>query len=171
MIPFVVSREELAILRKRIEALRDEKLKAAKIDLNCQIGTMIEIPRAALLANEIAHSADFFSFGTNDLTQTACGLSRDDSHSFLPAYVSQKIFPKDPFVQVDRSGVGELVRMGATQGRKTNPSLKVGVCGEHGGDPTSITLFRECGLNYVSCSPYRVPLARLAAAQCELTEN
>ena len=129
---------------------------------------MIELPRAALTADKIAEHASFFSFGTNDLTQTTFGLSRDDSGRFLQAYVDRKIFSEDPFQVLDREGVGELVRIGAERGRSVKPDLKVGICGEHGGDPQSISFCNEIGLNYVSCSPYRVPVARLAAAQASL---
>src|SRR2546429_7354889 len=129
---------------------------------------MIELPRAALTADKIAAHADFFSFGTNDLTQTTFGLSRDDSGRFLPAYVDRKILADDPFQVLDREGVGELVRLGTERGRSVKPDLKVGICGEHGGDPSSIAFCNEIGLNYVSCSPYRVPVARLAAAQAAL---
>jgi pyruvate,orthophosphate dikinase len=129
---------------------------------------MIELPRAALTADKIAEHADFFSFGTNDLTQTTFGLSRDDSGRFLPAYVDRKILADDPFQVLDREGVGELVRMGAERGRSVKPNLKVGICGEHGGDPQSIAFCNEIGLNYVSCSPFRVPVARLASAQASL---
>jgi pyruvate,orthophosphate dikinase len=133
-----------------------------------EVGTMIELPRAALTADKIAEHASFFSFGTNDLTQTTFGLSRDDSGRFLPAYVDRKILADDPFQVLDREGVGELVRMGAERGRSVKPNLKVGICGEHGGDPQSIAFCNEIGLNYVSCSPYRVPVARLASAQASL---
>jgi len=132
------------------------------------VGTMIELPRAALTADKIAQHASFFSFGTNDLTQTTFGLSRDDSGRFLPSYVDRKILADDPFQVLDREGVGELVRIGAERGRSVKPDLKVGICGEHGGDPQSIAFCNEIGLNYVSCSPYRVPVARLAAAQAAL---
>jgi len=129
---------------------------------------MIELPRAALLADEIAQTAEFFSFGTNDLTQTTYGISRDDAASFLGTYVAKGILEIDPFISVDRDGVGELVRIGVARGRKTRPDLKVGICGEHGGDPASVAFCHEIGLDYVSCSPYRVPIARLAAAQAAL---
>jgi len=132
------------------------------------VGTMIELPRAALMAHHIAEHADFFSFGTNDLTQTTFGLSRDDSSRFLPNYVERKIMPEDPFQVLDRDGVGQLVQMGTERGRSVKPDLKVGICGEHGGDPSSIAFCNEIGLNYVSCSPFRVPVARLAAAQASL---
>jgi pyruvate,orthophosphate dikinase len=133
-----------------------------------EVGTMIELPRAALTADKIAQHAAFFSFGTNDLTQTTFGLSRDDSGRFLPAYVDRKILTDDPFQVLDREGVGELVRLGAERGRSVKENLKVGICGEHGGDPQSIAFCNEIGLNYVSCSPYRVPVARLAAAHAAL---
>ena len=133
-----------------------------------QVGTMIELPRAALLAGEIAKSAEFFSFGTNDLTQTALGISRDDAASFLGPYTAKGILPHDPFVTLDQEGVGELVKIAAERGRKTRPDIKLGICGEHGGDPASIAFCERTGLDYVSCSPFRVPIARLAAAQAAL---
>jgi pyruvate,orthophosphate dikinase len=129
---------------------------------------MIELPRAALIADQIAEIADFFSFGTNDLTQTVFGLSRDDAGKFLPTYVERGILPKDPFVSIDVEGVGAMVRIGSEKGRATKNGLKLGICGEHGGDPSSIAFCEEVGLDYVSCSPYRVPVARLAAAQAAL---
>ena len=129
---------------------------------------MIELPRACLMAGEIAQTAEFFSFGTNDLTQTTYGISRDDAASFLSTYVAKGILEIDPFISVDRDGVGELVKIGVQRGRKTRPNLKVGICGEHGGDPASVAFCHQIGLNYVSCSPYRVPIARLAAAQAAL---
>ena len=133
-----------------------------------QVGTMIELPRAALKAGEIAETAEFFSFGTNDLTQTTFGISRDDAASFLGIYASKGILPADPFVSIDREGVGELVRIATKRGRKVRPKLKLGICGEHGGDPASVSFCHEVGLDYVSCSPFRVPIARLAAAQAAL---
>ena len=132
------------------------------------VGTMIELPRAALMADEIAEEARFFSFGTNDLTQTTLGLSRDDAGRFLNAYVEQGIFPRDPFVSIDGEGVGQLVRIAAERGRAKRPDIKLGICGEHGGDPVSIAFCEAQGLDYVSASPYRVPIARLAAAQAAL---
>ena len=128
-----------------------------------QVGTMIELPRAALVAGEIAEAAEFFSFGTNDLTQTALGISRDDAGTFLGTYRTKGVLEQDPFVTIDREGVGELVRIGVERGRKTRPDLKMGICGEHGGDPASVAFCHEVGLDYVSCSPFRVPIARLAA--------
>ncbi|MBY0251305.1 MAG: pyruvate, phosphate dikinase, partial [Methylobacterium organophilum] len=133
-----------------------------------QVGTMIELPRAALKAGEIAETAEFFSFGTNDLTQTALGISRDDAATFLGPYTQKGILPADPFITIDQEGVGELVRIGVERGRKTRPDIKLGICGEHGGDPASVGFCQEVGLDYVSCSPYRVPIARLAAAQAAL---
>jgi pyruvate,orthophosphate dikinase len=135
------------------------------------IGTMIELPAAALSAAEIAQEAEFFSFGTNDLTQTTFGLSRDDCGKIIKAYVAQKIWPADPFAVMDGKRVGRLMKMGTSEGRSTRADLKVGICGEHGGDPTSIGICAEAGLNYVSCSPYRVPIARLAAAQAAVKES
>jgi pyruvate, orthophosphate dikinase len=138
---------------------------ATGTSISYQIGTMIELPRAALRAGDIAQTAEFFSFGTNDLTQTTYGLSRDDAGSFLGDYISQGIFETDPFVSLDTEGVGELVQIAVERGRKTRPGIKLGICGEHGGDPASIAFCETVGLDYVSCSPFRVPVARLAAAQ------
>lgn len=168
MIPLVGIDRELQILRKLVneEVLLVQKESGVKFDY--QIGTMIELPRAAVTADLIADHADFFSFGTNDLTQTTLGLSRDDSGRFLGSYVSEGIFECDPFVSIDKRGVGILVKSGVDLGRRTKPDLKTGVCGEHGGDPDSIEFFHEVGLDYVSCSPYRVPIARLAAARASL---
>ncbi|MGZ3265510.1 MAG: putative PEP-binding protein, partial [Croceibacterium sp.] len=140
--------------------------RGARVDY--LVGTMIELPRAALTANEIAEEAMFFSFGTNDLTQTTLGLSRDDAGSFLPTYVEKGIFARDPFVSLDVEGVGQLVSLAAERGRATRPNLKLGICGEHGGDPASIAFCESVGLDYVSASPFRVPIARLAAAQAAL---
>ncbi len=168
MIPLVGTDKELEILR----ALTDDTVKAVQKERGIQfeylIGTMIELPRAAVTADAIAEHADFFSFGTNDLTQTTLGLSRDDAGKFLGSYVSNGIFHKDPFVSIDQVGVGALVKMGTELGRRSYPKLKVGVCGEHGGDPESIEFFNSVGLDYVSCSPFRVPIARLAAARSAL---
>ena len=132
------------------------------------VGTMIEIPRAALMADEVAETAEFFSFGTNDLTQMTFGYSRDDIGSFLPDYLGEKILPADPFQTLDQTGVGQLVKLGVERGRETRPDLKCGICGEHGGDPESVKFCAKVGLNYVSCSPFRVPIARLAAAQAAI---
>ena len=145
-----------------------EKQNKAKLDYI--VGTMIELPRAALQAKNISKHADFFSFGTNDLTQTTFGISRDDSGKFLNDYIDNKIFDVDPFVSIDQSGVGELVEIASSRGRKTNKKIKLGICGEHGGDPKSIEFCSKTGLDYVSCSPFRVPVARLAAAQAELSK-
>jgi pyruvate,orthophosphate dikinase len=142
--------------------------KEAGRRIEYSVGTMIELPRAAIVADKIAEVADFFSFGTNDLTQTVFGLSRDDAGKFLPDYVEKGILPKDPFVSIDVEGVGAMVRLAAERGRKTKTRLKLGICGEHGGDPASIAFCQEAELDYVSCSPYRVPVARLAAAQAAL---
>ena len=138
------------------------------VDFNYLVGTMIEVPRACLTANEIAKKAEFFSFGTNDLTQTTYGFSRDDIGGFLPTYLESGILPQDPFQSLDQSGVGQLVEIGVKKGRKINENIKIGICGEHGGDPESIYFCHETGLNYVSCSPFRIPIAILAAAQANL---
>ena len=135
------------------------------------VGTMIEIPRAALTADEIATEAEFFSFGTNDLTQMTFGFSRDDAGKFLEDYYAKKIYESDPFARFDQKGTGKLIKMAAELGRKTRPGIKLGVCGEHGGDPSSVEFFHNCGLSYVSCSPFRVPIARLAAAQARIREK
>jgi pyruvate,orthophosphate dikinase len=168
MIPLVGVKRELDITRAQIEKVAREVFAAAGRSVDYTIGTMIELPRACITADLIAESADFFSFGTNDLTQTTFGLSRDDAGKFLPHYVEVGIFDKDPFVSLDIAGVGALVRIAVQKGRSTKPTLKLGICGEHGGDPASITFCEEAGLDYVSCSPYRVPVARLAAAQATL---
>jgi pyruvate,orthophosphate dikinase len=168
MIPLVGTRKELDITRAQVERVAKEVLDSAGKKLDYLIGTMIELPRAALTAGSIAEAADFFSFGTNDLTQTTFGLSRDDAGKFLPHYVEAGILPKDPFVSLDIEGVGALVQIAVERGRKTKPDIKLGICGEHGGDPSSIAFCEKVGLDYVSCSPYRVPVARLAAAQAAL---
>jgi pyruvate,orthophosphate dikinase len=146
-------------------------MKEYGVKIEYMVGTMIEIPRAALLADKIAEIAEFFSFGTNDLTQMTMGLSRDDAGKFLPAYVEMGIYKNDPFQVLDQQGVGQLVEMGIKKGRSTRPKLKVGICGEHGGDPSSVEFCHRVGMNYVSCSPYRVPIARLAAAQAVIKEK
>jgi pyruvate, orthophosphate dikinase len=168
MVPLIATKAELDLVKARIDATAQAVMKETGTKLAYQVGTMIELPRACLLAGDIAKSADFFSFGTNDLTQTTYGISRDDAASFLSAYVSKGILEIDPFIALDREGVGELVKIGVARGRKTRPDLKVGICGEHGGDPASVAFCHEIGLNYVSCSPYRVPIARLAAAQAAI---
>jgi pyruvate, orthophosphate dikinase len=168
MIPLVGTKKELdlqaAVVRATADAVFAEKGKK----LPYLIGTMIEVPRAALTAGEIVDSAEFFSFGTNDLTQTTFGLSRDDVPRVLASYLEHEISTVDPFVSVDRSGVGSLMKMAVTSGRAKKPKLKLGICGEHGGDPASVGFCHEIGLDYVSCSPYRLPIARLAAAQAAL---
>ncbi|MCA1729104.1 MAG: pyruvate, phosphate dikinase, partial [Actinobacteria bacterium] len=166
MIPLVCFQNELEETRKEAETIVEEVLGA---DNPVQIGTMIELPRACATAGEIAERADFFSFGTNDLTQTTCGLSRDDAEGgFLAEYLEEGILQKNPFETIERDGVGKLVSMACELGREVKPDLKLGICGEHGGDPESIEFFHEAGLDYVSCSPYRVPVARLAAAQAAI---
>ncbi len=168
MIPLVATHKELVILKKLVDQTAEHVLEDAGIVLDYKVGTMIELPRAALRAGDIAKSAEFFSFGTNDLTQTALGISRDDAGRFLKVYEEKGIYEKDPFVTIDREGVGELVRMATLRGRQTRPDIKLGICGEHGGDPASVMFCHEIGLDYVSCSPYRVPIARLAAAHAAL---
>jgi pyruvate,orthophosphate dikinase len=166
MVPLVGAVQELELAREEIQSVLDEVSDATGVDVHCLIGTMIELPRAALTAGEIAAAADFFSFGTNDLTQTTWGFSRDDvESSFFSAYLEKRIFAVSPFESIDTGGVGELVRIGTRSGRETKPELKIGVCGEHGGDPLSIGFFHEAGLDYVSCSPFRVPVARLEAGR------
>jgi pyruvate,orthophosphate dikinase len=168
MIPLVATRRELEILRNLVDRVAAKVFEEKGRTLDYLVGTMIELPRAALVAGEIAQEARFFSFGTNDLTQTALGLSRDDASKFLAAYVEQGIFARDPFVSLDPDGVGELVKLAAERGRAARPDIKLGICGEHGGDPASIAFCEKVGLDYVSASPYRVPIARLAAAQAAL---
>jgi pyruvate,orthophosphate dikinase len=170
MIPLVGYVSELKLQEEIVRRVASEVFAEAGIEVPYLVGTMIELPRAALVADEIAQVAEFFSFGTNDLTQTTLGLSRDDSGRFLPIYVEKKLIPDDPFQTIDQRGVGQLVQIGTERGRSTRPNLKVGICGEHGGDPASVEFFHRVGLNYVSCSPYRVPIARLAAAQAALGE-
>jgi pyruvate,orthophosphate dikinase len=168
MIPLVGSREELSAQRKIVEQTAQATMKSYGVKVRYHIGTMIELPRACLLADEIAREAMFFSFGTNDLTQTCLGLSRDDAGKFLPSYVMEGLLPQDPFVSIDQDGVGALMRIGVDKGRKAHKNLEIGICGEHGGDPTSVRFCHRIGLDYVSCSPYRVPIAKLAAAQAAL---
>jgi pyruvate,orthophosphate dikinase len=169
MIPLVGFKKEfdlqIEVVHQAARAVQAEQ----KVKLNYLVGTMIEIPRGALTADEIARTAEFFSFGTNDLTQTVLGMSRDDSGSFLPNYSELEIVKNNPFATIDETGVGELVQIAVDRGRKTRPDIKLGICGEHGGDPASIHFFDKVGLDYVSCSPYRVPVARLAAAQAALS--
>ena len=165
MIPLIGDIKELKVVKKMVTETADAEIASAGIDLKYQVGTMIEIPRAALTADEIASEAAFFCFGTNDLTQMTFGFSRDDSSKFLEAYYESKIFESDPFARLDQNGVGKLMEMAIELGKKVNPSLHVGICGEHGGDPSSVEYCDKIGLDYVSCSPFRVPIARLAAAQ------
>ncbi|MGF1474502.1 MAG: pyruvate, phosphate dikinase [Geminicoccaceae bacterium] len=168
MVPLIVSSKELAIIKKQIDTVADAVRGETGVDFSYLVGTMIEIPRAALRAGDIAKHSEFFSFGTNDLTQMTLGLSRDDSGQFMDTYLREEIFSADPFQTLDRGGVGELVQVGAERGRKTSRDLKLGICGEHGGDPSSIAFCHQIGIDYVSCSPYRVPIARLAAAQARI---
>jgi pyruvate,orthophosphate dikinase len=168
MIPLAVTRRELEILKALIDRTAEAVFAEQGMRITYQVGTMIELPRAALMAGEIAEVAEFFSFGTNDLTQATLGLSRDDAGRFLGAYIEQGIFARDPFVSLDIDGVGQLVDLAATRGRASRPGIKLGICGEHGGDPASIAFCEGVGLDYVSASPYRVPIARLAAAQAAL---
>ena len=171
MIPLVSVRKEFEILKDLVDRVAREVMDQEGVELKYLVGTMIELPRACLRAGEIAESAEFFSFGTNDLTQTTYGLSRDDAGSFLGVYERRGIITHDPSITIDQEGVGELVRIGAERGRAARPGLKLGICGEHGGDPDSIRFCQSVGLDYVSCSPYRVPIARLAAAQAALKEK
>ncbi len=170
MVPLITSIEEMRNQSAIIRHVADQVFKEKGAKVEYLVGTMIELPRAALTADEIAEEAEFFSFGTNDLTQTTFGISRDDINKFLPAYIKNNIFKDDPFATLDQKGVGQLVQMATTKGRKTRPDIKVGICGEHGGDPESVKFCHRIGLNYVSCSPFRLLTARLAAAQAALQE-
>jgi pyruvate,orthophosphate dikinase len=169
MIPLVGDLKELHDQKLIVDRVASETMKAQGVKVPYLVGTMIEVPRGALMANEIAREAEFFSFGTNDLTQLTYGFSRDDIGKFLRAYQEKKILERDPFASMDAEGVGDLVRIAVERGRETRADIKLGVCGEHGGDPASIHFFDKVGLNYVSASPYRVPVARLAAAQAALS--
>ena len=171
MIPLAATAKELELCKAVIDSEAEAVMAETGIRIEYLVGTMVELPRAAVCADDLARQAEFFSFGTNDLTQTALGISRDDAGAFMHAYTDAEIYPTDPFVSIDRDGVGALVRMGAEKGRATRDGLKLGVCGEHGGDPASIAFFEEVGLDYVSCSPYRVPAARLAAAQAAIRQR
>jgi pyruvate,orthophosphate dikinase len=168
MIPLVGDVKEFLFVKKFIVETADRLIKQAGIDMRYELGVMIEIPRAALTAEEIAAETDFFSFGTNDLTQMTFGFSRDDAGKFLNYYYDNKIYESDPFAHIDQKGVGQLIKLTVVQGRQANPALHLGICGEHGGDPTSVEFCHDVGLDYVSCSPFRVPIARLAAAQAAI---
>ena len=170
MIPLVSTEAEIKIMKDLVINVAREVQKQYKLKIDFLVGTMIELPRAAIKAKEIAKHAEFFSFGTNDLTQTTFGISRDDSGKFLNDYIENKIFDIDPFISID-DGVGDLIEIATLKGKKQNKNIKLGICGEHGGDPKSINFCSRTGLNYVSCSPYRVPVARLAAAQAELIKK
>jgi pyruvate,orthophosphate dikinase len=171
MIPLVGFKRELDLQVAIVHEVAAQVQKEKKVKITYSVGTMIEIPRGALTADEIAQTAEFFSFGTNDLTQTALGMSRDDSGSFLGAYQESEIMKKNPFASIDQTGVGQLMEIAITKGRKTRPGIKLGICGEHGGDPDSVKFCHRIGLTYVSCSPFRVPVARLAAAQAAIEEK
>ncbi|MEK7210532.1 MAG: putative PEP-binding protein, partial [Candidatus Binatota bacterium] len=171
MIPLISSRQELHVQREIVERAAQQAMKRYGVKVRYLIGTMIELPRACLVADEIAQEAEFFSFGTNDLTQTCLGLSRDDAGKFLPSYVVHGILPEDPFISIDEQGVGALMRMAVVKGRRARRGLEIGICGEHGGDPKSVAFCHKIGLDYVSCSSYRVPIAKLAAAQAALEEQ
>ena len=171
MIPLVGEVKELAYVKAVVCKTADEVIAQEGAQLHYKVGTMIEIPRAAVTADEIATEAEFFSFGTNDLTQMTFGFSRDDAGKFLGAYYDKKIYENDPFAKLDQVGVGKLVKMAAKMGRETRPDLHLGICGEHGGDPSSVEFCHKVGLDYVSCSPFRVPIARLAAAQAAIKEQ
>jgi pyruvate,orthophosphate dikinase len=171
MIPLVVGKLEFDYVRARVVAVAEAVQKESGLELPYLVGTMIELPRATLRAAEIAESAEFFSFGTNDLTQTTFGISRDDSASFIGEYTARGLLKSDPFISLDIDGVGELLRIATTRGRKARPDLKLGICGEHAGDPASINFCEEIRLDYVSCSPFRIAIARLAAAQASIRNN
>jgi pyruvate,orthophosphate dikinase len=171
MIPLVGFKKELDLQVQLVHEVAEAVQKEKKVKLTYSVGTMIEVPRGALTANEIADTAEFFSFGTNDLTQTCLGMSRDDSGSFLSAYQEVEIAKRNPFATIDQDGVGQLMEIAITRGRQTRPDIKLGICGEHGGDPDSVKFCHRLGLNYVSCSPFRVPVARLAAAQGAIEEK
>ena len=168
MVPLIISDSELIFIKEKIDDVALAVEKETGVKIKYLVGTMVELPRAALNAEDISKYADFFSFGTNDLTQTALGISRDDSGKFLPEYIDQNLLESDPFVSIDVNGVGKLVSIAVDSGKKQNKNLKLGICGEHGGDPKSIEFFHKAGLDYVSCSPFRVPIARLAAAQSKI---
>lgn len=171
MIPLVGEIKELKYVKDVVVKIADEVIAKAGVKLDYKVGTMIEIPRAAVTADDIAKEAEFFSFGTNDLTQMTFGFSRDDAGKFLEEYYNKKIYESDPFARLDQIGVGKLMKMAVELGKKTRPDIKLGICGEHGGDPSSVEFCHKIGLNYVSCSPFRVPIARLAAAQAAVKKE
>ena len=171
MIPLIATREELRQIREELENAIENIFEEKNDSVKYTIGTMIEVPRAAITADEIAEVAEFFSYGTNDLTQMGFGFSRDDSGKFLGEYVEKEVFKASPFETIDQEGIGKFVKIASELGRKTKPDLKLGVCGEHGGDPDSVKFFYGLGLNYVSCSPFRIPIARLASAQAVLEKD
>jgi pyruvate,orthophosphate dikinase len=171
MHPLVAKGEEMKFLRELTDRVARQVIAEQGRQIQYAVGTMVELPRAALRAADLAEYAEFFSFGTNDLTQTTFGISRDDSGRFLNAYIDKGIFERDPFVSIDQEGVGDLIRIAAERGRAARPDVKLGICGEHGGDPASIAFCESVGLDYVSCSAYRVPIARLAAAQAAIGER
>jgi pyruvate,orthophosphate dikinase len=171
MIPLVGTLQEFQMQKDIVARVAQETMKKYGVKVRHMIGTMIEIPRACIAAGEIASQAEFFSFGTNDLTQTVLALSRDDAGKFLPLYVDRKIYKEDPFVSIDQEGVGEMMKMGVERGRKVRKDLELGICGEHGGDPASVMFCHQIGLDYVSCSPYRIPIAKLAAAHANLKDK
>ena len=171
MIPLVGEVKELKFVKDVVVATADAEIAAANADIKYEVGTMIEIPRAALTADEIAKEAEFFCFGTNDLTQLTFGFSRDDAGKFLDAYYDTKIYENDPFAKLDQKGVGALMKMAVKMGKEVRPTMHCGICGEHGGDPSSVEFCHNIGLDYVSCSPFRVPIARLAAAQAAIKEQ
>lgn len=171
MIPLVGFKRELDLQVALVHEVARQVEKERKIKLTYMVGTMIEVPRGALTADQVAETAEFFSFGTNDLTQTTLGMSRDDSGSFLAAYAELEIIKKNPFATIDQTGVGQLMEIAIAKGRATRPDIKLGICGEHGGEPDSVKFCHKIGLHYVSCSPFRVPVARLAAAQAAISEK
>jgi pyruvate,orthophosphate dikinase len=171
MVPLIITKKEFVVLKDVIDREAEKARTKTGVKLAYMVGTMIELPRAALMAGQIAESAEFFSFGTNDLTQSTLGISRDDAGNFMPDYVRTGIFDRDPFATLDQQGVGELIRIAGERGKRTRSALKLGICGEHGGDPDSINFCESVRLDYVSCSPYRVPIARLAAAQAALRQE
>ena len=170
MIPLIIEKSEFHYIKEKITAVIEELFAERKEKVDYKIGTMIEVPRACVTADKIAEEAEFFSFGTNDLTQITFGFSRDDAGKFIREYVDRGIFEKDPFISIDREGVGSLMKMAIEKGRKTRPNIKLGICGEHGGEPKSVEFCNEIGLDYVSCSPYRLLIAKIAAAQGKIKQ-